>query len=303
MLRPCIAIGGDHVGHLGGGPGHQVVIERLGRDAVEGGHPPGAPSSAHPGVVVDGDEQDDGRGDLAGLPPDAVDLLGQALESGAVLGGAQEEGHPPVGQRGRPAQGGLRGAADPHGHGCRGGQLAVASGATGLEVAGRRARAAVPRPAELLDAGVELGAAGVEGRAGLLVLAHVAAHPDAEDDAAPRQGLQRGGLLGHDRGLAQGELDHARPQERPVGCGGGDGEDDHALEARPVPEQVVTGPQCAGTQLLGAAADGGDLGDGASTGPAGGLRPRGHRVLGEGRQDESDRPQGSCRSHHGHNAW
>src|SRR5664280_2925847 len=134
MLGPCIAIGGDYVGHLGGGPGHQVVIERLGRDAVEGGHPPGAPSSAHPGVVVDGDEQDDGRGDLAGLPPDAVDLLGQALESGAVLGGAQEEGHPPVGQRGRPAQGGLRGAADPHGHGCRGGQLAVASGATGLEV-------------------------------------------------------------------------------------------------------------------------------------------------------------------------
>src|SRR5664280_2170397 len=82
MLRPRIAIVGDDVGHLGGRPRHQVAIERPGRDAVEGGHPPGAPPSPPTGVVVDGDEQDDRRDDLAGATTGSVHLLGQALEYG-----------------------------------------------------------------------------------------------------------------------------------------------------------------------------------------------------------------------------
>src|SRR5664280_1522630 len=117
-------------------------------------------------------------------------------------------------------------------------------------VALRRPRARAPGPMELADPGVEVVPTPVVGRADLLVRTGMASYADPEDHAAPAQGLERGGLLGHGDGPAQGELDDARAEDRPRRRRRGDGEDDQGLEAGTVPEQVVTRPECAGAGAL-----------------------------------------------------
>ena len=147
--------------------------------------------------------------------------------------------------------------------------------------------------------------------AGLLVLARVAAHPDPEDEPAPGEGLEGGGLFGHRRGLAEGQLEHA-------GAEGGAGRwlspprpvPTSALEARSVPEQVVAGPQRVGAHLLGlpgrARSPGiGSAGWSPSAGPdpSAGFRAHGGAVscTKVGRTSPIG-PRGVGGSLHGHNA-
>ena len=179
----------------------------------------------------------------------------------------EEERHPAVGPVGGPPQCGLGRAADPHRDGVGGGQLQVALGRV------RRAGVAVggavpgpPRPVELADRRVEVVAARVVGRTDLLVLAGMAPHAHAEDQPAPAEGLEGGRLLGHRHRPPEGELDHAGAERGPLGDRGGHGQDDEALEARAVPEQVVAGPQGVGAGLLGPTAQVGQLGQGVGVG-------------------------------------
>ena len=113
---------------------------------------------------------------------------------------------------------------------------------------------------ELADRRVEVAAPAVVRRADLLVLAGVAAHAHAEDQPTAGQGLEGGRLLGHRRRRAERELDHAGAEGGLLGGGGGHGQGHQALEAGAVPEEVVAGPQGVGPGLLGAAAQGGQVG-------------------------------------------
>ena len=189
--------------------------------------------------------------------------------------GRQEEGHPSVGQGGGPAEGGLRGAAHPHRDRSRGGELPVAG--RGLRRCHRwRHRPRGPRAAELDDPGVERRPRAAVVEAGLLVLPGVAPDPDPEDEPAPGSASAGWPPAWPPPGPGAGGAGPRRcPRVAVVGGRGRHGEGHHALERGPVPEEVVAGPQRAGAQLLGAAADGGQMGDRVVLRIDGASRPRG----------------------------
>src|SRR5580704_10180677 len=299
VLCPGPAEEGHDLGDLGGRAAHQMALERFGRDAVQGGHPSGAAAPGRRRIVVDAHEQHHRRGHLAGGATGPVDLLGQAFDGPAVSRRAEEQGHPTVSQRCRPTEGGFRGTSDPHRYGGRRRELAVAGRPCpfGFDVGQALPRG--PRPAELDDAGIEQAPTSVVVDAGLFVLARVASHPDAEDHPAPREGVEGGGLLGHHRGLAKGQLHHARPDGGPPGGCGGHGQCHHALEAGSVPKHVVTGPQGAGSEVFCLATDTRQVAV-RSRNRARVLRPGRGRALQEGRKDQSDRPQAGVGGLHGH---
>ena len=100
----------------------------------------------------------------------------------------------------------------------------------------------------------------------LVVLAGVAAHPHPEHESASRQQLEGGGLFGHLGGLPERQVHHAAPNPGPLGGGGGHGEGHHALEMRPVPEEVIGRPQRRRPEGLGLLANGREPGDRADLG-------------------------------------
>ncbi len=124
------------------------------------------------------------------------------------------------------------------------------------------------------------------------VLTRVAPHPDPQDQPTPAESLEGCGLFGHGHGTPERKLDHTRSQGRMSSGGGRHGQDEHALEARAVPEQVVAGPQGVGSGLLGPPAQIGQLDQGIDvrSDVGGVLRPRRDGVLDESGQDESDGP-------------
>ena len=126
---------------------------------------------------------------------------------------------------------------------------------------------------------------------------------------ATREGLERCGLFGDLGRSAERQLEHARPERDTVGSRSCHGERDHALEARPVPELVVAGPECVGPEGLGRGTELGQIvqrivtwSDRRRAPPVRPCPGRG-RVLDEGRQDESDGPEGPGWRHREHNAW
>ena len=95
--------------------------------------------------------------------------------------------------------------------------------------------------------------------AGPLVLALVDADAEAEDEAPAGEQLEGGGLLGHDGGLAQGQLEHAGPQQGPAGRRGGHRQRRQRLADGVGPVEVVHRPQGVGPGGLGPAAQLSDL--------------------------------------------
>ncbi len=145
--------------------------------------------------------------------------------------------------------------------------------------------------------------AGVVVDAGLFVLLGMKADAHSEDEAASTEALQRRRLLGDDRRQPQWELQDAGPERRLLGGRGSQHQGGQALEVGAVPEEVVTSPQGPGTEPLGIRTDGRQGSDGIEIGSRAVRRRRPGKwyFLGKGRQNESDRPNGSGGSLHDHN--
>ena len=86
---------------------------------------------------------------------------------------------------------------------------------------------------------------------GALVLAPVDSHAEPEDEAATREELEGGRLLGHGAGTSQRQLEHAGPERRRGrGCGC-DREGRHGLGDGMGPVQMVHGPERIGSCRFG----------------------------------------------------
>ena len=113
--------------------------------------------------------------------------------------------------------------------------------------------------------------------AGPHVLGLVDAHAQPEDEAPAGEELERGGLLGHDGGGPQGQLEDAGPESRPGRRDGGHGQRGERLADGVGPVEVVDRPQGVGPGGLGTAAQLGDLG--GTSGSTLGTTMLGERVL------------------------
>src|SRR5450759_3179498 len=311
VLSSGASVGCHSFRHFGGIPGDQMTFEGLGRNAVQTGHPLCSSTATLVDIVIDRDEQHHRAGHTVRFPPGSGGLLGQSLEGARVLRRVEEQGHPAVSRHRRPAQRGLGRPAHPHRDNRGSRKLSVAGGPAAGDITGGDTFAAVPRTAELGDAGIELSAPGVVVDAGLLELSGMATHADTQDEPTAGKLLQRGRLFCHRRGLPEGKLHDAGPEEGPVGCGCGHGQCGHALEYRTMPEQVVARPQGCGSESFGLLADTRKLFDrvigiqlrpsGSTSRSIGGKRcPLGSCLLGEGRKNEPDRPQFDRWSLHEH---
>ena len=224
-------------------------MERLGRQAVELREPLGA-LDGRLVVVPDAGEDDDARLHGLGIPAGLRRLEPQLGEGGAVLIGSEEEGNPAVADGGGTLAGSVAGAAEPQRDGCR---------RRFLHVVGASRVGAGPGPAQPGDALVHQVTAAVVIDAGAHVLGLVDAHAQPEDEAPAGEKLERGGLLGHDGGRPQGQLQHARPQHGPGRRHRGHGQCGEGLADGVGPVEVVDRPQGVGPGGLGAAAQLGHL--------------------------------------------
>jgi hypothetical protein len=108
-----------------------------------------------------------------------------------------------------------------------------------LERRGRRP----PERAADRDAFIDARAAlAVANATRLELLGELAAHPDAEDDAAAREPIERGDLLGGDRRMSESEEVHARADPDASGQRRHVGERPQRIERRIVERDVVPDP-------------------------------------------------------------
>ena len=242
------------------------ALRRRPDDAVAAGEGPevlrvALAEQAHPGVaralvvVADGDEGEVRVDEAVERAPGLRRLLADLRHGLPVALGVDHVRHPPVALARRPRQRRVGPPADPDGRPRLLHRLGVDADAVEAgEAAVERRRRVAPERAHDVDAlGHARAALLVRDAADLELLAVLAAHAHAEDEAAAGQHVQGGRGLGRDGGRAQREQVHAGAEADARGDARVAREERQRLEDRVVEGDVVAGPDRLEAQLLDAA--------------------------------------------------